>query len=170
MPGRLVAALVALAVSFGPAAAQPATGGDLSASLHLGASRFDLAGTGTAVTAAVRGAVALTSLLALEGSLGWVRPAQQFQPAPNSLWTTELQLQLALPRPISPFVGLGTGLAVQTGRVGDVGVQSTTSVSAGLRAGVNARWRVIAEFRARGIGDKFQGTASEWTLGVSRSF
>jgi hypothetical protein len=74
---------------------------------------------------------------------------------------------------VSPYLGLGGGVAFETGREArfDRGTtRVTASGSVGLRFGVAERWGVITELRVRGIGKVFQGSVAEWTVGVSRSF
>jgi len=142
-------------------------------SLSGGVSQFDLSGTGTAPTIAVRGSYPLNSVIRVEASLGWSRPEQRSQSGPNSLWTPEVQVQFAIPGRVSPYLGLGGGVAFETGRdTGgfDPGSRVTASGSGGIRVGVASGWELIGELRVRGIGDVFEGSAAEWTVGVSRAF
>ena len=171
------AALYALGGTMGvlfasPVAAQSVGADGPSVSVHAGASQFDLSGTGTAPVFALRAAFPLNSVIRVEGSVGLSRPEQQFQADPTSLWTPELQVQFSVPGQVSPFLGVGGGVAFETGRDSgfDPGTRVTASASGGVRVQVADRWGLIGELRVRGIGDAFQGSAAEWTVGVSRRF
>ena len=133
-----------------------------------GVSHFDLSGTGSAPIAALRVDLPLFPLIA-EGSLTAFRPTEQ-NGVQRSYIIPEAQLQWQLfPMFVRPYVGVGAGyFRAITGpdpHRNDV----TYSASAGIRAGLPTMpFSLRTELRVRGIGSGFAGSATEWTIGISR--
>jgi len=133
-----------------------------------GVSHFDLSGTGSSPTAALRLDLPLLPMIA-EGSLTAIRPLEQ-----NGVRRTyiipEAQLQFQLfPMFVRPYVGVGAGyfraISGPDPRRNDVAL----SASAGIRLGLpTLPFQLRTEFRVRGIGSGFSSNISEWTIGISR--
>jgi hypothetical protein len=160
----LIAFLVALASATRVSAQLPIP----TFGLAGGVSHFDLSGTGSAPIASLRLDLPLFPLIA-EASLSAFRPMEQ-NGVQRSYIIPEAQLQYQLfPMFIRPYVGVGAGyFRAITGpdpHRNDV----TYSASAGIRAGFpTLPFSVRTEFRVRGIGSGFAGSATEWTIGISR--
>lgn len=133
-----------------------------------GVSHFDLSGTGSAPIAAARIDLPLFPLIA-EASLTAFRPNEQ-NGVRRSYIIPEAQLQFQLfPMFVRPYIGIGAGyFRAITGpdpHRNDV----TYSASAGIRAGLpTLPFSLRTEVRVRGIGSGFAGSATEWTIGISR--
>ncbi len=138
--------------------------------LAAGHSTWDLSGTGTSILLAARADRPLGVLWLLgEGSLATFRAEEQS--GDNTYIIPEIQLQVQIPRAVAPYLGVGAGairrVAGPAGRRGDL----TTTAAAGLRLwGVMPRGVLRAEFRIRGIGQEFTGSAFEITGGIGWSF
>jgi hypothetical protein len=165
---RLAAgALVLLFATAGHATAQE----ELRITLSAGTSEFDLSGTGNGFTASGRFDFPLRGFLRLEPGLGFLIASQQFGDTTTVLMP-EAQVQVQLDRRLSPYLGLGAGLAADLRDEADGGmvVRPTVSGSAGIRLAV---WRgvgVRAELRVRYHGTRFQGSTADLTGGLSYAF
>lgn len=163
--------LLALAVTsvVGPHTvfAQDAPPRHLSA--NLGVFSYQLAENGVAPMLAVRGNFPVSSVLVLEGSIVGSRPDQVGRTA--MLLAPEVQLQLAMPfERFAPYMGLGLGAVVDFGGPEEVeGASFNMAISGavGSRFWLNERIGIQAEYRGRGIGFDFNGTSSEYSLGLA---
>jgi hypothetical protein len=176
-PARLVIAVVALGIGAAPLAPQSAPVGSISVS--AGSMAFDVSGTGTAPTAALRADRALIERwLLAEIGLGYAPIKEQFRVRPTRLGMLDAQLQLQLPTPhVRPYVGMGTGaVAYLTQADGRESVAGGVSLAAGLRASLTRRLGLRAEGRLRywdyssSSADRFVNSAGEITAGLSRQF
>jgi hypothetical protein len=166
--GTLVAGLVAMTVPTA-VSAQSSLPPRPAVSIGAGVSQFDLAGTGTAPMGAVRADFPLGRLFMLEGGVGFARPEQQFG-ARTSFVVPEIQLQVQLPMgPVMPYLGAGGGIAMdfRPDQAGGLESDITLSAAAGLRWWVTPRLGTRAELRLRGVGNRFTGSAAEWTAGLT---
>ena len=169
LPVRL-AKLVVLTTLVVDAAAVTQAQGPLTTArtiaVSAGASQFDLSGTGVAPMLALRVAFPFARVLVFEGGTILARPAQQFG-ATTTLVIPELGLQLQVPRPVAPYIGVALGEAfdVRPQQFGGVLENLTVSGALGIRAALAARAGAITELRVRGIGSEFTGGAAEWTIG-----
>jgi hypothetical protein len=66
---------------------------------------------------------------------------------------------------VQPFLGIGVGNALDTGRW--PGQQFTLSASAGARLRVRRAWTGILEVRARSV-DPFEFSTTDWLVGISK--
>ena len=136
-------------------------------SLAAGAASFDLRGSGTTATVALRGDAELTPWLVGELGVGALRPNEAIGPRPIYV-VPEAQLQLQLRAgALRPYVGAGGGwfYAIGAGRKG----QSARAASAAGGARLDftdARFGVRAEFRVRGMDREFARRTAEWTGAV----
>jgi opacity protein-like surface antigen len=153
-----------------------------TATLAVGVSQYDLSGTGAAAHFAFRGTQAITRLLLAEASLGYTRYDAQGN-VRSSLLIPELGLQLQAPLGgISPYVGIGAGVAANRVGGGDstdpiTGIRRsavsrtttdpTFSAAIGGRIAVSSPMSAVGELRVRGIGSGFEGSTAEWTLGIA---
>ena len=169
-PSGLRIAPPSLFLLFALLAPLPLTAQQPDLSLHVGVSQWDLSGTGTDVSAALRARFGLNSVLSIEAGLGATVLARASTGADEGSWlfTPEVQLQVAAPGRVSPYVGVGVGLAHETSRASaDSETRTAASVSAGVRLSLSDRFSLVPELRVRGIGDSFQGSTAEWTLGLN---
>jgi hypothetical protein len=159
-------ALIALAPAL--ASAQTPIESVRSASLSAGASFFDLSGTGVAPMLAARGAFPLNRLFAIDGGMIAAFPTQQFGKTTTFL-VPEAGLEFQLPLRIAPYIGADIGRAfdLRSGDIGGTRNEASYSGALGARAWVTLRTGIRAEFRVRGIGPGFTGSAGELTLGVT---
>jgi hypothetical protein len=170
----LPATVAAAAIFSGTAAAQTVEP-SRALSISAGASQFDLSGTGTAPMGAIRADLPLARFALVEVGLGVARPEQQFDRR-TTLVIPEAQVQFQLPiGPVLPYLGVGTGLAMdfRPDEVGGTQTDWTASAAGGLRWWITPRAGVRAELRVRGIdynGDGFTGSAAEWTGGLMWRF
>ncbi len=163
--------LLALAVTSiaGPHTvfAQDAPPRHLSAS--LGVFSYQLAENGVAPMLAVRGNFPISSVLVLEGSVVGSRPDQVGRTA--MLLAPEVQLQLAMPfERFVPYMGLGVGAVADFGGPEEAeGASFNMAISGavGSRFWLNERIGIQTEYRGRGIGFDFNGTSSEYSLGLA---
>ena len=139
-------------------------------SVNGGVSAWDLSGTGNSVILAVRLDRPLGVLWLLgEGSLATLRTDEQS--GHHTYLIPEVQLQLQIPRAISPYLGAGAGAFSRIGGDGRRQSVLTTTGSVGLRLwGVIPRAVLRGEFRLRGIGREFTGSAFETTGGIGWTF
>lgn len=137
-------------------------------SLMAGVSQFDLSGTGDALTTAVRVDGDVTPILLWEAGLGFSFPEQQFDEDKTTLMIPEAQVQLQRPGRFAPYLGIGAGVAFDF-RGDDVGtrVDPTFSGAVGARFDLATQVGLRGELRVRGVGTGFEGSAAEWTLGLT---
>ena len=156
----------ATAGSFGTAAAQ-----DTRVTLSAGVSEFDLSGTGTAFTASARVDVPIRPVLLLEAGIGFLSADQQFGDTTTVL-LPEVQAQVQYPGSLSPYLGLGLGLAADFRDEEDGGteVDPTFSIAGGVRVAVTEELGLRAELRVRGHETGFVGTTADITGGLSWRF
>ncbi|MEO8335730.1 MAG: hypothetical protein ABI664_12205 [bacterium] len=135
-------------------------------SLMGGVSQFDLAGTGRAPFGAIRLDVPLVFVIA-EASVGVFRPKEDFGTSTYIIPEVQIQYQF-VPYLVKPYAGIGGGVVRAISGPGTHTSEFTGSASGGVRVAVpviGATFR--AEVRARGIGSSFDGSAVEYTLGLS---
>lgn len=150
--------------AFSSAAAQAPP--ELEASLAAGASRYDLAGTGTGLAAATGLAWRPTRGLVLEPGATLFTYTPQFG-ARVTYVMPELSLQgeLGIGR-FRPFLGVGGGAAVSVGGRG--GTTKTLHAALGCRVAVSGPWSIRTEARVRSV-SPWSGTTADLLLGVSRA-
>jgi hypothetical protein len=136
-----------------------------SRSLAAGLSFFDLYGTGVAPMAAARLDIPINRFFAFDGGVIGALPAEQFG-MKSALLVPELGFQLQLPTRISPYIGADVGSAIPFRKYG-ISHELSVSTALGTRAWLNERTGVLAEFRLRGMGQRFTGSAGELTLGMA---
>lgn len=169
-------ATVALCLSAAPAAAQldspPTANAPFgrprhAAAILVGASQFDMSGTGTAAFASARIEREVQRWLVAEGALGLFRPREQFG-RQDTYAIPEAQLQLQLPLGVvRPYLGAGAGYLLGGDRTG----RGSASGSAGLRATIpGTALDARGELRVRGVGRNFGAAMAEWTLGAGWRF
>jgi hypothetical protein len=171
-PRHTMTALAFSVVAATAAGAQRSMARPQHATLNLaaGVSVWDLSGTGNSIIFAARLDRPLAALWLLgEGSLA--RFTTDEQSGSNTYLIPEVQLQLQVPRTIAPYIGAGLGAFSRV--AGDVSrvTSLTTSAAGGVRLwGIVPRGVIRAEFRLRGIGRRFTGSAFETTGGIGWSF
>lgn len=170
--GRIVA-VAAVALVVGSAAdAQGRFVGPRHATVTAvgGVTQWDLSGTGSSIILGARLDRQLgASWLLGEASLTTFRPEEQR--GSSTYLIPEVQLQLQVPRAIAPYIGAGVGSFTRV--TGGPGRQSelTASGAVGVRLwGLIPRAVLRGELRVRGIGERFTGSAAEWTGGIGWSF
>ena len=165
------AALLAAALAAAPARGQTALAPRPAVSVAAGVSQFDLSGTGTAPVVSARVDYPLGRALIAEGGVAVARPDQQFG-ARTTLVVPEVGLQLQYPARLAPYVGVGTGAAIdfRGSENGGTDADLTLSGAAGVRAWVTDRVGLRGELRVRGIGRNFAGSTAEWTAGAAIRF
>ena len=139
-----------------------------SATATLGLFQYDLPSTGLTPMLALRAATPINTALMLEGSLVGARPEHNGRA--SILLIPEVQLQIAVPfTGVVPHMGLGIGSAFdfRPAEAGGTQVDLTVSGALGVRTRIGDRFGLIAEFRGRGIGMDFEGTSSEYTVGLN---
>jgi hypothetical protein len=180
---RVLLGLAIGALSFASRAdAQPmfADSSRYALSLSYGVFDYDLSGVGDVRMLAARLERPFTKYVIAEAGMLYARPLVQSGKKTHFL-VPEFQVQAQLPLPlISPYIGLGGGVAVDLGRDQDPVTSPpqpaqrrrrrsdpTASISGGLRTWFNRAVGARAELRVRGIGGEFHGSSSEWTMGVT---
>ena len=158
----VVVLIIALAVLPEPAQAQIRR----TVGVSVGAMQFDLSGTGTAPAAALRFTLPLSRVVLFEAGTLVARPEQQFG-STTTFIVPEAAIQFQVPRRIAPYLGIGTGWAVDLRGDNQGGAVSrvTFSGAAGLRAAVSENAGITGELRVRGIGTGFGGSTAEWMVG-----
>jgi hypothetical protein len=175
MRALLLAAIASVTIC-GAAAAQPgfADTSRYAVSLSYGVFEYDLSDVGDVRMAALRVERPLSKYAIAEGGILYARPRTQGGDTTN-FFVAELQVQAQLPLPIvTPYIGLGGGVALDFGRERLQATPPNTrratdptfSASAGLRSWFTDVLGARTELRVRGIGGEFQGSSSEWTIGV----
>jgi hypothetical protein len=176
--GKAGTAFVAVALSVAAASASAQYAPSRSVSLSAGAMSFDVSGTGTAPTFALRMDTELgRRWLVGDLGLGYASIEEQSAIDRTQLGILEGQLQLQLPGAyLRPYVGAGAGLiSYLTQAGGRHEVSGSLSVGAGLRAPLADRvgLRVDGRLRAwddRSAGFGFVNSTSELTAGLSVRF
>jgi hypothetical protein len=144
-------------------------------SLSYGVFDYDLLAAGDVRMLAARVDRPFTKYVVAEGGILYARPLTQSGDKTH-YFVPELQVQVQLPLAmVSPYVGLGAGVALDVDRRQDVtspprrrrATDPTASISGGLRAWFTGAFGARAEFRRRAIGGEFGGSSSEWTIGVA---
>lgn len=131
-----------------------------------GVSHFDLSGTGSTPTGALRVDVPLLSLVA-EGSLGIMRPKEDDGTRTYIIPEAQLQYQL-LPILVKPYIGVGAGMFKAVSGPDPHHSDLALSAALGVRASVPLTGLGLQlEGRVRGIGSGFRGSTTELTLGVT---
>jgi hypothetical protein len=135
-------------------------------SLSAGPTRYDLSGTGTGVTGAVRLDLTGLPFLVLELGVGYFHYTTQ---AGNGLTyllpEVSAQLQLGV-GPMRPYVGGGIGVAEPSSGTITSNLQ-TVHVVAGARFGLGPHWVLRAEGRLRSV-NPFHGSMLDITAGLGR--
>ena len=159
----LSAALTVIAFATTPAQSTAASRASLS--LGAGTALFDLSGTGWAPMVAMRGALPLGSFFAVDGGVVAAWPAQQFMSF-NTLLVPEVGMEFHLPTRVAAYLGADVGRALNFRR--DLADAQDISYSGafGTRFWMTERRGLVAEFRLRGIGQRFTGAEAEYTLGM----
>ena len=140
--------------------------------LMLGVSQYDLSGTGTENTAALRVDLPMSDYLYAEPGFAYMRYRTDGGDSIRHL-TAEVQVQGSYPfGRWRPYLGAGAGgfFDLRKQRGGAELVQPTVSGAGGVRVGVTSGLGARAELRLRGIGKHFGGGAAEWFGGLSWSF
>jgi hypothetical protein len=164
---RVVLVASALFGFAGHAAAQDA----MRLSLSAGVSDYDLSGTGSSFTASGRADFPLRRSIRIEGGIGALFPKQQFGDT-TTVILPEGQIQLELDRRVSPYLGVGAGLAMDFRDEVDGGtlLDPTVNGAVGVRAHLINALGVRAELRLRYHGRRFQGSSADITGGITWRF
>lgn len=163
---RLLKVVLLSAAVCGPVARASAQLPIPSVSVMGGVSTWDLSGTGSSPFGALRLDIPLLFVIG-EGSLGIFRAHEQSGTRTYIIPEAQLQWQI-FPLLVKPYIGVGGGWVRAISGPGAHSSTVTASASAGVRVGVpliGAGFR--AEVRARGIGSGFNGSAVEYTAGLS---
>jgi hypothetical protein len=137
-----------------------------SLSIMGGVTSWDLSGTGSSPFGAVRLDIPLLFIIG-EGSLGVFRAHEDAGTRTYIIPEAQLQWQI-FPLLVKPYVGIGGGWVRAISGPGTHSSTITASASAGVRVGVPLIGAGLrAEVRARGIGSGFNGSAVEYTVGLS---
>ena len=137
--------------------------------LSAGPASWDLSGTGTGTTVAIRWDRDLAhplvfGSLAFEAGLGWFQDGQTGQGAVDLL-LPEVGVRMGL---VGPFaLGLGVGWAI--GLEDRSGDDLTVWAALGADFPVGADWSIRPEVRVRSV-DPWVGTIADYAFGVRRSF
>lgn len=146
----------------GPARAQS---GDL-AELVVGASAYDLSGTGTSAFYSGRVLIPLHDYVAVEPALEYFAYDAQSGDRLHYL-LPELQLQARVPLArgtVIPYLGVGTGFAVAL--TSDSGrTESTLSAALGTRIKLSPTAGLLGEARLRSV-DPWTGSMGDFGIGV----
>ena len=128
---------------------------------------FDLTGVGTAPGMTIRASRALTSHIAVEGSLPTSWLSEDF--GKSRLFAPEAHLQYHWQiGSFRPYVGGGGGIAWRDrGLFGTSDVNMTLSVAGGTRYDLTERLAVVGELRLRGIERNFSGSTADFMSGIS---
>jgi len=151
-------------------------GGTLSAQLSrriaisvmAGPTRYDLSGTGNAMTGSVRLDLTGYPFLVIELGLGYFH----YRPdvgAGQTYLLPEIGAQLqATVGAARPYLGVGIGVAEPSSGTITNNLQ-TLHVAAGLRFDLDRHWILRAEGRLRSV-DPFKGSMLDLTAGIGRRF
>jgi len=143
-------------------------------SFSYGSFEYDLSRTGKSRMVALRIERPIAKFVMAEAGILYARPYNQSGDSTH-FWVPEIQVQVQLPlRVIAPYIGVGGGVAYDSGHDSPTGPQQrghvtdpTFSAAAGVRAWFTSVFGARLEMRVRGIGGDFQGSSTEWTLGAA---
>src|SRR5205085_9267955 len=146
------------------ASAQSALASRPTVSLSAGAFFFDLSGTGVAPMAVVRGDLPLNRFIAFDGGLIGALPTQDFLER-TTLLAPEIGMQLQVPRRFAPYLSADIGriFAIRGSSLGGTRNDVSYSAALGARVWLREHTGMRAEFRLRGVGEGFTGSAAEVT-------
>jgi opacity protein-like surface antigen len=139
-----------------------------SVAVQTGLFNFDLSGTGTSPAVAVSADWAATRHILLEGAMTFAFPNQQFSDRTTLLIPEALvQYQWRLGK-FSPFVAGGIGAAIDKRDEIFGGTQTHLALSTGggVRMNLTESMGLRGDFRLRGFGSHFSGSAAELRGGV----
>jgi hypothetical protein len=167
---RRIFTLALALVAAAPIAAHAQKAGAAPAvSLSRGYFEYDLAGVGTSRMFALRGERPLGSRVIVEAGVVYSEP--KFDDIREPYLIPEVQAQLQWPRGrVAPYIGVGGGMVYVRDRENldfDRQTEITISGAGGVRLALTEQLGLRGELRARGIGHRFAGSSTEWTLGVS---
>jgi hypothetical protein len=173
IPARSLSVAMTFAAGFAALSATPAAAQDAARrpviGITVGATQFDLAGTGTEAFGAVRVQVPLTRVFILEPGVGTFsyRPYDLPAAPRHRLWFPELQVQAQVRLgSVRPYLGAGGGAALI--RVdGRTEIEETLSAAAGLRVDLPAGFSAGGELRVRAV-NPWTGTTADWGLSLGR--
>jgi len=128
---------------------------------------FDLSGTGNAPSVFMSVDGEMTEHWIAEGGLTVAFPDQQFDRTKFLIPEGQVQYQWPIGR-FSPFVGGGAGIAidVRDDRFGENRTDLALSGGGGVRISISDSIGVRGEFRLRGFGTHFSGSAAELRGGL----
>ena len=140
--------------------------GNLAMTTMVGASSYDLSGTGTAPVIGIEIDVRLTSFLVVEPGLRFFRHNTRANRHDSYLFP-EITIQLQVPTNLlSPYLGAGAGMsAILEGRNR---TDLTLHVAVGVHVQLASKWSVRPEARLRSV-NPWGGNTFDLTLGISRS-
>jgi hypothetical protein len=163
--GKLTTALLLFALAGGGTTLAAQENGRLT--IAAGVSEYDLSGVDETFTMAARFDVPYRRPFLFEGSLGIMFPIQQFGDT-TTLILPEVQVQAELPRRLSPYLGVGLGLAVDIRESvhGGTQIDPTFSAAGGVRFRLVDRFALRAELRLRGHETDFVGSTADITGGL----
>ena len=118
--------------------------------------------------AVVRGDLPLNRFIAFDGGLIGALPTQDFLER-TTLLAPEIGMQLQVPRRFAPYLSADIGriFAIRGSSLGGTRNDVSYSAALGTRVWLREHTGVRAEFRLRGVGEGFTGSAAEVTLGVA---
>lgn len=171
LAAMLLAPMGVLAAQTTDGSAKASTSGSADGRLllgfALGASQFDLSGTGTTPFVALRLVFEANRFLLLEPGLGAMRPDEQLGRQVTYL-LREAQVQLQVPgKVVRPYLGVGGGAIMAIDDDGNSDTELTLSAAGGLRIRLGSGPALVTELRVRGIGSEFTGSSAEWTAGLT---
>jgi hypothetical protein len=161
---RLVIAAIAVLVF----AMTPVYGQDRSIAVQTGILNFDLSGTGNSPSLAVSADWAATRHVLIESAMTFAFPNQQFGDRTKFLIPEALvQYQWSRAR-FSPFIAAGVGAAIDVRDEIFGGTQTKLALSTGggVRLNLNDSMGIRGDFRLRGFGSNFSGSAAELRGGI----
>lgn len=131
-----------------------------------GVAHYNLNGSGSTATGAVRADLPILSLL-VEGSVGVMRPHENDGTRTYIIPEAQLQYQL-FPLLVRPYVGVGVGAFNAVSGPDPRPSDFAFSAALGLRVGApGIPYGLRVEGRYRGIGSGFSRSTTELTVGVS---
>ena len=167
-PSRFLAgvALLAVAGSLGARRLEAQMARRIAIGVVAGPTRYDLSGTGTAATGAVRLDLTGYPFLVIELGLGYFHYRTQGGAGLTYL-LPEISAQLqATVGVVRPYFGVGIGVAEPSSGTITSNLQ-TLHVTTGARFDLDRHWTLRAEGRLRWV-DPFKGSMLDLTAGVAR--